>query len=766
MSGQGSNTNDGLPKRAVFLSYAREDSPAAQRITDALRSQGIEVWFDLSELRGGDVWDQKIRKQIKDCALFMPVISERTQSRGEGYFRLEWRLAVERTHLMAEGVPFLSPVVVDGTPESAALVPPEFLRVQWTRLPSALPTPQFVEQVQRMLERPGQVPVAAKRHTASTQELRPRTNVPLIGGAIAAVVIAIAATFFLMRKPAAAPVLATPPAPTEQVAAVDSKSIAVLPFANMSEEKDNEFFTDGVHEDVLTNLSFVKDLHVVSRTSVMQYRNTTKSIKAIAQELGVAFILEGSVRRVGNKVRVTGQLIDARTDEHIWAKAYDRDLNDIFAIQGELAQSIAEALQAVLDPQTKVLLARRPTENTAAYDEYLKARHLREFRVFGADQKAIGLLEDAVKLDPNFAQAWAELASQRAFVFFGGVRGANLKDKAKEAIDNAVRLAPDDPAVIEGLGDYYYYAFRDYARSTEQYMRLEQIRPNDAVVFFSLGLIQRREGRFADAIPNLRKGVALDPTNRGYLANLYDTLVNVRQYDEAIAFLRKYTADHPDDVEAFQELGVVLYDQSGSKEGYEDFKKRSFPDADPGEINYFLKQNAATVCDWDEVIRLDRIQRYYDGNPQDPRFGQDALMATCLFEMGDVEAARTRASEALAAVAPLLAKGSDNPLLWLTKAFASAMLGNKADALKAVDRVHELMPESRDAIQGAQMAGFCSYILVVCGENDRGLDEIERLLHTPWGLNTFQLRGSVRLLKDDPRFKALLADPKNNAPLF
>lgn len=588
----------------------------------------------------------------------------------------------------------------------------------------------------------------------------------LIAGAIAAVVIAIAATFFLMRRPSQVAVAVAPAAPVAQEAAVDSKSIAVLPFANMSEEKDNEFFTDGVHEDVLTNLSFVKDLHVVSRTSVMQYRNTTKSIKAIAQELGVAYILEGSVRRVGNKVRVTGQLIDARTDEHVWAKAYDRDLNDIFAIQGELAQAIAEALQAVLDPQTKVLLARRPTENTAAYDEYLKSRQMREYGALGANQRAIELLEDAVKLDPKFAQAWAELGSQKAFLYFGSARDENLKDEAKVAIDNAVRLAPDDPAVIEGLGDYYYYAFRDYARSTEQYMRLEQIRPNDAIVFYSLGLIQRREGRFADAIPNLRKGLALDPTNRSYQVSFYDTLVNVRQYDEPIAFLRKYTADHPDDIEAINALAGALFNQSGSTEGYADFKKRSFPNADPAEVNYFLKQNAATTCDWDEAIRLDHIQRYYDGNPQDPRFAQDAVMASSLFEKGDVDGARARASDALAAVTPLLAKGSDNAFLWLTKGFANAILGNKAVALEAVAKVRETMPESRDAIQGTQMAAFCTYILVLCGEKDRALDEIERLLHTPWGLNTYQLRGSVRLLKDDPRFKALLDDPKNNAPLF
>ena len=353
--------------------------------------------------------------------LFIPIISVRTQARGEGYFRLEWKLAVERTHLMAEGVPFLSPVVVDDTLEGAALVPAEFLRVQWVRLPGALPTPQFVAQIKRMMEpqrpaAPGAAPAAPMAGAAPRRSPVPAWAV----GAITAALVAVAAAIFMTRRPpaatplaAAVPAAAPAPAAVAPAATVDAKSIAVLPFENMSEDKENAFFADGVHEDVLTNLSFIKDLHLVSRTSVMQYRGTTKSVKQIGQELGVAYILEGSVRREGNKVRVTGQLIDARTDEHVWAKAYDRDLTDIFAIQGELAQAIADALQSVLSPETKVLLARRPTENTEAYDDFVKARQVKASSAYGVISVSERLLEDAVRLDPNFAQAWADLASRQ-----------------------------------------------------------------------------------------------------------------------------------------------------------------------------------------------------------------------------------------------------------------------------------------------------------------------------------------------------------------
>ncbi|HTU03087.1 MAG TPA: toll/interleukin-1 receptor domain-containing protein, partial [Candidatus Sulfotelmatobacter sp.] len=233
MSGPNPSSDDGLTRRAVFLSYAREDTAAAQRIADALRSYGVEVWFDQSELRGGDVWDQKIRRQIKECAIFMPIVSERTQARGEGYFRLEWKLAVERTHLMAEGVPFLAPVVVDATPEGAAVAPAEFLRVQWIRLPGSLPTPQFVEQIKRMLEAPSRAGAAPAPSAAMPKRSR---RAAWSVGALVAVVAVVAVVFITSRRPPAAAPTPQAEAPAQ---AVDPKSIAVLPFENMSEAKEN-----------------------------------------------------------------------------------------------------------------------------------------------------------------------------------------------------------------------------------------------------------------------------------------------------------------------------------------------------------------------------------------------------------------------------------------------------------------------------------------------------------------------------------------------
>ena len=757
MSSGNASPEDATAHRAVFLSYAREDTPAAQRIADALRSYGIEVWFDQSELRGGDVWDQKIRRQIKECALFMPIISERTQARGEGYFRLEWKLAVERTHLMAEGVPFLAPVVVDATQEGAALAPAEFLRVQWTRLPGSLPTPQFVEQIKRMLEGP-RTPAAPARPEAPAEARRPPPSRAWLIGAVAAVIVAAAAAVLATRRTPAAPSAAP---------AVDPKSIAVLPFENMSEDKANSFFTDGVHEDVLTNLSFIPDLHLVSRTSVMQYRGTTKSIKQIGRELGVAYVLEGSVRREGNKVRVTGQLIDARNDEHVWAKSFDRDLTDIFAIQGELAKAIAQALQAVLSPEAKVLLARRPTENTAAYDDYLKARQLRYYSTqLNSTESAISLLEDAVRLDPGFAVAWAELGALRALVYFNLEHTDKQLGLAKEAMDTAARLAPGDPAVIEGLGDFYYYSYRDYARATEQYMRLAMLRPNDPVTFYSLGLIQRREGRLADALPNLRRGLKLDPTNARYVGTFSESLAAVHLYDEAQAVLQEFMDTHPQNLEAAWLLSQVPYLAHGSTEGLKAFAKRAVEPADRAKHVYLQGLNAGLCGDWAEFARIYREQPFYDGNPDDPRWSQEINAAENFAEAGDMAAARAGASHSIGLMKAELERQPDSSVLWAQLALAHGILGERAETLRCVSKAAEVMPESRDAIVGPSNSATCALALAWAGERDRAVEEVGRLLRVPFGLNVYSTRAGFRPLRDDARFRALLADPKVNDPLL
>jgi TolB-like protein len=554
---------------AVFLSYAREDTVAAQRIAEALRSHGVEVWFDQSELRGGDAWDQKIRKQISECALFVPIVSQHTQERGKGYFRLEWKLAVEQTHLLAEGIAFLAPVVIDGTPESGAVVPPEFLRVQWTRLPGALPTPQFVEQVNHLFSGPRPPAAAGPATGASRKSTVPahRAGLPRWAAvALGAGILALVA-YLALRPPAKQPAASPPPvvaAVTQATPAASDKSIAVLPFENMSADKDNAYFCDGVQEDILTDLANIGELRVISRTSVEQYRGTTKPIREIARELGVAWILEGSVQRAGNKVRVTGQLINAATDEHQWAKAYDRDLADIFSIQSELAQTIAASLQAELTPQEKALVDRKPTASLAAYDLLLKARQTSLAGAVGPERRAEHqrLLEQAVLLDPTLAGAWADLSNcySAYYLVFASYHTPDMLAKAHNALETAKRLAPDDPQVMMAESVYYLNCFHDYTQARACLEAVAKQWPNQNI-YTSIANVESREGNWADALADYRRSAKLDP--RTYTTTLADELCYAHRYGEAAKVAREALAMSPDDLQMGYRAAYIAYVATG-----------------------------------------------------------------------------------------------------------------------------------------------------------------------------------------------------------
>jgi TolB-like protein/Tfp pilus assembly protein PilF len=770
------NTTPASSGRAVFISYAREDAPAANRIAEALRSNGVEVWFDQNELRGGDAWDQKIRRQIDACALFMPVISRNTEERGKGYFRLEWKLAVEQTHLLLEGVPFIVPVVVDETPDSAAAVPAEFRRVQWTRLPGALPSQQFVGHVKLLLEKPGK-PSADSKSSRPTQDAKPtgshaRGGVPgWAWGVIAGIVIAAVAYFAVSRKPApeaAARDEAPAAAPAQAARKAEDKSIAVLPFDNMSDDKDNAFFTDGIQEDILTNLALVHEIRVVSRTSVERYRDTRKPIGQIAAELGVTYILEGSVRRVGNKVRVTGQLIHAATDEHVWAKAYDRDLTDIFAIQSELSQDIAGELKAALSPEEKAMLDRKPTENTEAYDLYLKARGKDDVRTNEASEKNALLLK-AVALDPSFARAWGDLAHGYAFQAFHFHEGTDaLKAKAKDAIDRAVRLAPEDPEVISAQGDYYYYAHRDYARANEQYQRLALQRPNDAGVFSSLALIQRRQGRWAESLANLRRATELDVANVAYLKNLIANLDSGRHYTELAEANRRMAILEPDDLEPPYLAALASFEATGSTREVEDYLAGLTREQADSPMGLDIRSEwAEQTCNYAEYLRLSRIRRYSNLNPFQ-HWEQDVVTARIIYMSGDQAGALAELGTIPGDLKKRLELEPQNPRLWLFEAYVELVQGRAADAVRSGDRAVELIPESLDALEGPLYASFVAVNDDYAGEKDKALAAYARQFQTPGAVLNVnsRKRDTFSRLRGDPRFEAILNDPANNAPLF
>ncbi|WP_221032707.1 TIR domain-containing protein [Actomonas aquatica] len=548
--------------RPIFLSYAHEDAESVRAIAEALRAFGLEVWFDQNELRGGDQWDNKIRNNIKACGLFIPIISRTTEARDEAYFRLEWKLADDRSHLMAPGKAFIVPVVIDDTPEYEATVPESFTRAQWTRLPGGTPTPAFVEQVRSLAS--GAPPANTSSGTHAPQSYATNSTPPtspapakapfpawVLIVCVAIVAVASVAIFSdrgdstppTISPPAdVAPALSTATADAAELEsttpAIDRRSIAVLPFTNMSDDASaNSFFADGIHEDLLTNLAFIGELRVVSRTSVMQYRNTEKPVRQIAQELRVGTLLEGSVRRAGDHVRVTAQLIDATNDEHIWAQTYDRRLEDIFAIQGELAKAIANALRVALTDQQEAALAHAPTDNPAAYELFLRERELAERNGNNADRvkDSILLLQQAVSIDPSFAQAWSLLAVNHAQNHFWHFDTSPERlELARKAIEKALALDPDDLTVKIDAGSYHYYGFRDYAKAADYYQQVLDVAPQHVDALASMGFIRRREGKWAESVALHERALELDPRNVSVLRGLVGTYEKLRHYDRAI----------------------------------------------------------------------------------------------------------------------------------------------------------------------------------------------------------------------------------------
>ncbi len=335
------------------------------------------------------------------------------------------------------------------------------------------------------------------------------------------VVVSAAAGFFLLPRASARKI---------------DKSIAVLPFQNLSDEKENAYFADGMQDDILTNLSKIGDLKVISRTSVMSYRdNVTRNVREIGKALGVATLLEGSVRRVGNRVRVNVQLINADNDEHIWAEDYDRDLTDVFAIQTDLAQKIASALQAKLSPNEKARLDRRPTLNPDAYLLFVQAHDYANrpdlFRDISS--KAEQLFEQATKIDPNFAAAFAGLSMVESWAYHSFDPLPARRDKARAAANQALRLQPDLPEAHLALGFSYYYGDRDYERALAEFEIAKRDLPNEAKAYLAIGAIQRRQGKWAESTANLEKSVALDPKDPEILLNLAFSYMATRDFEAA-----------------------------------------------------------------------------------------------------------------------------------------------------------------------------------------------------------------------------------------
>ena len=531
---------------AVFLSYASQDAEAAQKIAEALRAGGIEVFLDQSELRGGDAWDRKIRHEIHDCILFIPIVSQHTQERLEGYFRHEWKLATERAHHMAEQKAFLVPVVVDGTSDQEAFVPEEFREVQWMRLPAGETPPEFVTRIQKLLSgESGPLPTMARRPAVVTSRKSTR-----VMPAVLAVVLAALAAYLVIEKPWTAKSVAfAPPA----------HSIAVLPFVNLSGDKEQEYFSDGLTEELLNSLAAIEGLQVAGRTSSFYFKGKDVDLGTVARKLNVTSVLEGSVRRSERTVRVTAQLVNAVTGFHLWSKTYDRDLGDVLKLQTDIATAVADTLKVTLLGDVTAKIELGGTRNPAAFDAYLRASKAFFARHDAKDiPDAITAYTEAIRLDSNYALAF----TYRSFALT--TRGAESGtpedfEKAEADARQAIVLAPDLAEAHAALGYVLEKGPVDFARAREAYDRAKALAPGNVQVLLASSTFDAYMGNFEVAIAAARRAAVLDPLDRRSYSILGRTLYAARRYAEAATAHAEAVRINPEYTAAYGERGLAFY---------------------------------------------------------------------------------------------------------------------------------------------------------------------------------------------------------------
>jgi TolB-like protein len=533
---------------AVFLSYASQDAEAARRICEALRAGGIEVWFDQSELRGGDAWDRQIRRQIHDCALFVPIISQHTHERLEGYFRREWRLAVERAGDMAENKAFLVPIVIDGTTERDPSVPEKFRELQWTRLSDGQVPPAFIRRVQRLVSSvepdapytarpaPCRMSPSGKTSVSARLPLGTKRALPVVAAVLLSGALAYFAVerFWSSKLAALPPTVPAMPASSAPAAfAPPPHSIAVLPFADMSEKRDQEYFSDGLAEDVLDLLAKVPELQVIARTSSFTFKGRSEDIRVIAHTLSVAYLLQGSVRKAGNRLRVTTQLIRADTGTQLWSETYDRELKDVFKIQDEVANAVVAALKLRLSTEQHAADARR-TANTDAYIQYLLGR---QFSDRGLDYKrAIDAYRNAIDLDPSFAAAYAGLAVAEFLRANGESAGI---ERAKAAAQKAVTLGSELGEAYAARSFVRLHADLDFSGAQADIEAAIKLNPGSSVVRHRYAHLLADVGRLPEAITAERQAIELDPLSSAYWNNLGFFLTAAGQYPGPHQALRR-----------------------------------------------------------------------------------------------------------------------------------------------------------------------------------------------------------------------------------
>jgi TolB-like protein/Flp pilus assembly protein TadD len=608
-----------------------------------------------------------------------------------------------------------------------------------------------------------EVPEKLKQFSRKKAAARRRRRGLTVGLLIIAAALPLGILTFLHRKSANLNAL---------LAAIPAKSIAVLPFSNLSANQENAFFADGVQDEILTNLAKIADLKVISRTSVMQYKSAAKrNLRQIASELGVAHVLEGSVQRAANRVRVNAQLVDARKDTHLWAETYDRELADVFAIQSEIASTIAAQLQAKLSAGEKAALAKPPTQDFEAYDLYLRADALYADSADALHAKdklpqAADLLNQAVARDPQFLLAWYLLSRVHTVSYFQGYDHTPARlELAHAAVQSALRAQPESGEAHLALADYYYHGFRDYARARDELAIARKTLPNAAELFELTGYVDYRDGQWESATRNLERAVELDPRN-------FRTLIQ-------LALCYQPQRRYADETRTYERALTIVPGHAGTRMLKAQVPANWQADMKPYQITFarLVAENPNVAADIDDPLYALRERtpaaaaRLLKNYPADgveyygvsyPHAYWEGVVARW---QGDSAKAQTAFTAARATIEKILEKQPDFPAALSLLGMIDAGLGRKDEAIREGRRACELLPMSKDAVDGVAFVVNLAQIYAWTGEKDLALEHLSKALKVPNDCHYGELRLHPiwEPLRGDSEFEKIVASqaPRN-----
>ncbi|HEU0273994.1 MAG TPA: tetratricopeptide repeat protein [Candidatus Udaeobacter sp.] len=590
--------------------------------------------------------------------------------------------------------------------------------------------------------------------TAQGIQITPRTGAHrrrnLILLIATAVIVSAAAGFFLLRGA------------VWHEGRID-KSVAVLPFQNLSSDRENAYFADGIQQEVLTRLAKIADLKVISRASTQQYQSEPGNLAEIARQLGVANILEGSVQKAGNQVRVNVHLVNAQTGSQLWADTYDRKLSDIFAVESDIAKGIAESLQATLTGGEEQALAANPTHNPEAYDAYLRGLAFEARSNYSSDAmyKAIDFYDLAVRLDPNFALAWARLSGAHALLYFNrGDTTVARRDAAKEALEQAQKLQPNSPETLLFLGYYQYWILHDYKLAKATFARVSKMLPGSSEVSYALGAIARREGRWTEAVAYWERGLALDPRNTVLLTEVAFTYAALRQFPKAIDLYDRALDILPNEGYLLASK-ASLYQAQGNLQ--ESAKLLVNVNAQTNSDPAFRVKMAQLRLERNQVEAI-RFEQLREAHPHFTSTMDKGIKqgGAALFHriVGDMTSAKAAAEQARITLEPIRREQPDNAFVAASLAIVYGILDEKDLALKEAERATAIVPSSRDRLAGPGFDENMALVEMIVGDTGNAVSILTRLLQTPYaGWIYSPAPITPAFLRLDPIWDPLRADP-------